>query len=70
MQVLQSAVGNRQSRSSLGFEVQDEVNDADDRQNDFDSDIELADIGMSLLDLVGSFKFVVFFIFSHGKPPS
>jgi hypothetical protein len=38
-----------------GFKVEDQVDDADDGQDDFNGNVELADIGMPLLDLGGGF---------------
>ena len=53
----------------LGLEVQDEVDDADDRQHNLNGNIKFADTGMALLDLRSGFEHVIFIVFSHQEPP-
>ena len=50
---------------TLGFEVQDQIDDAHDGQDNLDGNVELANAGMAMLDLGGLFEHVVFFVFSH-----
>ncbi len=46
-------------------EVQDQVNHTNNRQYNIDPHIELADIGMTLLDFGGLLEHIVFVFFSH-----
>jgi hypothetical protein len=52
-------------KNDSGLEMQDQVDNAYDRQDDLYGNVELADIRMALFDLGGGFKHFVFFSFSH-----